>query len=515
MYQVEPVIYRREQKGEVPFVDTMDGNYLSHVLYEAGKRAGTPKMSIGVLGFKHLDDTKRCVESVLRFVGDIDYELILVDNGSQDDNETLEYYQSVPTTRKKIIQVEDPLGRDYGSVFGTRLMYEYASGDIFVFLGNDNIITENALQNMLICLESSPDIGLVTPMSSNAYMLQNPMLRYSTIEEMFAAAKEFNRSDPRKWQERMELATVATAIKREVLIQAGFYGFWTAESDLCHRIRRAGYKTVLLGDTWVCHNHDYSSKKESQGWLDDTDNSKKKMETMRGLTLNRSGGLEQFKDIMVFEHQLISLLNEPASKTPDILAVDVRAGQPLLDVKNKLREYDIFNPTAAAFSTNAKYFTMLSTITDRVFCDRIQFLQEDLEGQQFDIILLGEPVNLYPQPESLLKALLGLLKQEGQLLLKVRNSCDAYMLKRLLGDTSETGGTAGGTGPIDLQMEALKAMAAKYGATKMKMLRRVGNYDPQTVQAITNILINTKAVNNLQEAVENILTVDFLYYLKK
>lgn len=37
MYQVEPIIYRRAQKGEVSFVDTLDGNYLSHLLYEAGK----------------------------------------------------------------------------------------------------------------------------------------------------------------------------------------------------------------------------------------------------------------------------------------------------------------------------------------------------------------------------------------------------------------------------------------------------------------------------------------------
>ena len=145
MYQVEPIIYHRAQKGEVPFVDTLDGNYLSHLLYEAGKKRGVPKMSIGVLGYKHIEDTRRCVESVLRFVGDIDYELILVDNGSHDGDETLNYYQSVPTMKKKIIQVEDPLGTMYGAIFGTRLMYEYAEGDIFLMLGNDNIIAENTL----------------------------------------------------------------------------------------------------------------------------------------------------------------------------------------------------------------------------------------------------------------------------------------------------------------------------------------------------------------------------------
>ena len=89
MYRVEPIIYRREQSGTVEFMSGVDGHTLTHLLYEAGKEKGTPKMSIGVLGYKHIEDTKRCVESVLRFVGDIDYELILMDNGSNDENETL------------------------------------------------------------------------------------------------------------------------------------------------------------------------------------------------------------------------------------------------------------------------------------------------------------------------------------------------------------------------------------------------------------------------------------------
>ena len=507
MYHVEPIIYRRAQKGQVPLIDTQDGNYLSHLLYEAGKREGMPKVSIGVLGYRHIDDTKRCVESILRFVGDVDYELILLDNGSQDNNETLDYFQSVPTMRKKIIQVEEPLGRTYGIFIGLRLMYEYADGDIFVYMANDHIMAENTLQNMIACLDSSPDIGMVTPMSSNVWMLQDPGLQYSNFDEMFAAAKEFNRrSDPRKWQERIEVSMVMSAMKREVLTQCGFFGFGAGESDLCQRIQQAGYKVLLLGDTWSCHNHDYRAK-ESHGWIDNTETGKKTLENLQRLSTAKVGGLEQFGERMVFEHKLISLLEKPITKTPKILAINVTAGQPLMDVRNKLREYSIFNSKSTAFCTNCKYYTYLSTAADQVYCDRIQFLSEDLEGQRFDIIILGEYINLFPDPGHLMKTLMNLLKPNGQLLFKLKNSVDTRVFWSVLGNPVP----AESKKMIVLTLEDIKNLAEKYGACNLKVSQVLGNYPPETIKTVGEILANTKAVKDVQAALQNILTTEYLF----
>lgn len=512
MYRVEPVIYRRAAKGRVGFIDTMDANYLSHVLYEATKKPDRPHVSIGILGYRHIEDTKRCVESVLRFIGDVDFELILMDNGSDDDNETLEYYQSVPTMRKKIIQVEEALGPDYGAVFGTRLLYEYSEGDIFIFCGNDNIITENAIQNIITCLESSPDIGMATSMSDNAWMAQNPGLVYSNADEMFAAAKAFNKSDPRKWKERLIVTpAVATGIKREVLIQTGIYGLWSAEDDLCYKIRRAGYKIILLGDTWVCHNHNYNTKKDSHGWLGNEESGQKRLHHLEQMNKANMGGLNLFDDIMTFEYQLISMLSKPKAARPKLLAINVTAGQALLDMKNKLREYGVFDTQSTAFTTDAKYYTMLATTAGQTLCDRIQFLQEDLEGQKFDMILLGEPVNLFPNPAALLKVLLELLEPDGQLLFKLKNSWDMKMLQGILDGAPKTEGTQ----QMILSPEDIQSLAAQYGASQIKIQRSIGNYLPETVRTIVTILMNTKAVKDIQQAVENIITTDYLFWVEK
>lgn len=58
-------------------------------------RAGH-EVTIIVLAYNRLEKTKRCVEIVLENTAGIDYELALIDNGSNDG--TLEYFKSVDHT---------------------------------------------------------------------------------------------------------------------------------------------------------------------------------------------------------------------------------------------------------------------------------------------------------------------------------------------------------------------------------------------------------------------------------
>ena len=50
-------------------------------------------VSIVIIGYNRLEKTKRCVESVIKYTADFNYELILIDNGSTD--ETTDYFQTV------------------------------------------------------------------------------------------------------------------------------------------------------------------------------------------------------------------------------------------------------------------------------------------------------------------------------------------------------------------------------------------------------------------------------------
>ena len=56
-------------------------------------------VSIVIIGYNRLEKTKRCVESVIKYTADFNYELILIDNGSTD--ETTDYFQTVNYKNKK------------------------------------------------------------------------------------------------------------------------------------------------------------------------------------------------------------------------------------------------------------------------------------------------------------------------------------------------------------------------------------------------------------------------------
>ena len=177
--------------------------------------ADVPGITVLVIAYNRLEKTKRCVSSILKYTSDIPYELLLVDNGSEDG--TLSYFESVPHPQKRIVRITKNLGSQYALNLALRLF----SGRYFVQVTNDVVVTRNWLANLLHCMESDPKIGMVTPGSSNISNLQEIPLVFSSYEEMQREAADYNRSDPKKWEERLRLITVVLVLRRELIDLAG------------------------------------------------------------------------------------------------------------------------------------------------------------------------------------------------------------------------------------------------------------------------------------------------------
>ena len=125
------------------------------------RQAAAAEVSILVVGWNRLEKTKRCVESILRYTEGVDYELILIDSGSEDG--TLDYFRSVQCEKKRVIRITQNLGAPYA--YTTVSLRDL--GDFICIAPNDLIVTENWMKNLLICMKSDPKIGMVTPMTSN------------------------------------------------------------------------------------------------------------------------------------------------------------------------------------------------------------------------------------------------------------------------------------------------------------------------------------------------------------
>lgn len=465
-------------------------------------------VSIIVQAYNRLGKTKTCIECILKYTTDIEYELILLDNGSTDG--TFEYFKSVKHPRKKILRITKNIGHYAPTV------NHYLSGRYLAFVCNDVFVTKNWLTNLLICLKSEDAIGMVVPTISNAFDLQGADVKYKTFNQMQAEAAKYNISDPRRWHERLTLIPVVTVFKREAVDVTGMvdYGFHHDFSDYDHafRFRRAGYKTVLCKDTFVDHNHfRVNFTKEEIAEIE------RSTEAGREDFKKKHFGVDAWDDVNNYEPGMISLVNSKEHKDEseiELLGVDVFCGTPILELKNKLREAHCYNTRLSAFATDPKHWIDLKTIcAGDVIVDRIENLNQYFADERFDYVILGKHVNVYRNHLELLQNLHRRLKPNGHLLIKFRNTNDIVSLFNTLGARIDiTGNTKREKNLIVFQLSVKELLAqlknAGFNLTKVA----VENWPlrDHDLQILKQIIANTSFSAKPGEVFEQALIRNFV-----
>ena len=376
---------------------------------------------IFVLAYGRIEKTKQCVESILKYTTDIDYTLVLYDNGSDDDGETISYFKSIEYKKKYIFRITKNIH------FTSYLLCAVPwYGKYYVNISNDIIVTHNWLKNLITVMESDDRIGMICPVSSNISNLQQVNFEFNTLNEMQIIASKFNQSNSQKWSERLRLINPISIFRVEALLAFGGklpndYGFFHdfGDDDISFQIRRAGYKLVLAGDTWVHHNHDIWNQEDKNPEV-----FRKSIEIGRQNFMEKFQGIDAWEDVNNFWMDITPHIPEPQVKGKKrILGVDVRCGTPILDVKNRLRNFGIFDVELSAFVQSAKYVVDLHTICEgTVACDREEFIADQFLSDYFDYIVIDHPINRYHEPQKILNDLLKLLKPGGLLMVPLLNT---------------------------------------------------------------------------------------------
>lgn len=386
---------------------------------EQMQRPDEAEISIYIVAYNRLEKTKRCVESVLKYTSGFDYELTLIDNGSTDG--TLEYFRTVPYEKKTIIRVTGNVGAGYPQMMLSPENFR----KYICFLANDLIVTPHWMENLLRCMESDPKIGMVNPVSSNVSNLQQVDLSYRSYEEMQRKAERFNVSDSRKWEDRLRLITLGTLYRKELLMMLGWplgdSGFFHdfGDDDMTFKIRRSGYRTVLAGDTWICHDHDYS-----HGEGKDPVQFQQSLEIGRENFREKYYGIDAWQDVNNYLYPYLNGISAAGHVGPvRVLGVDVRCGTPILDVRNWLRRFSVFDTELSAFIQDPKYWLDLKTICrGQVLCDREEFLADAFPEQYFDYVVIDRSINCYHEPQKMINDLFSLCKSGGMVICKLKNA---------------------------------------------------------------------------------------------
>jgi GT2 family glycosyltransferase len=231
-----------------------------------------PLVSILLVNYNGIDVVLDCLRSLQQHLHTVSYEVIVVDNNSQDGSPDL-IAQQFPQVR--LLRLPENLG--FGA--GNNAAAKIARGEFLLLLNTDTQLISDILPSLVGVMKERPEVGIVGP------KLLNPdgSLQLSTAWEIGIRGEYKTLQQHRQYaspkskaaiMQRFEVARevdvvvgAALFIRRAVFDQLnGFdehFFMYCEESDLCQRAREWGWKVLYTPDVALIHVRGHSITKLS------------------------------------------------------------------------------------------------------------------------------------------------------------------------------------------------------------------------------------------------------------
>jgi GT2 family glycosyltransferase len=225
------------------------------------------ELSIIIVNYNSKLLLEQCIDSIRKATGQINTEVIVVDNNSTDGSK--EYLQEKDTELRFIFNKKNT-----GFAKACNQGFKNSSGKYILFLNPDTILTETCLADCISFFETHPDAGAVgvrmldgkgrflkeskrgwpSP-STSFYKLFGPASIFPTSKTF---AKYYQGHLAEKENNPVDVLSGAfMMIKRDVIEKVnGFdedFFMYGEDMDLSIRITRSGYKNYYLGAISVTH----------------------------------------------------------------------------------------------------------------------------------------------------------------------------------------------------------------------------------------------------------------------
>lgn len=373
------------------------------------------KTSIIILTYNKLEYTQKCIESIRKYTPQFGtYEIIVVDNNSTDG--TVDWLRRQKDLR--VIYNKENMGFPKGCNQGI----EISKGNNILLLNNDTIVTHSWLNNLLNCLYSSEAIGAVGPVTNNCSNQQTIEVSYQTEQEMHNFAREYNKPDCGKWEQRLKLVGFCLLIRREIIDKVGllderFSPGNFEDDDLSFRIIQAGYALLLCRDTFIHHYGSVTFKEQPSLYQDLLERNKKVFIEKWGIDPTYS---------LNIRNDIIGLMDLAKDNVINVLEVGCACGGTLLKIKSINKNVQLFgielNEHAAKIAGNFAEVT----------AENIESGYLNYPERFFDYIIFADVLEHLYDPLLVLTQIKKYLKPQGVILASIPNVMHYSVLRNLL-----------------------------------------------------------------------------------
>jgi GT2 family glycosyltransferase len=233
-------------------------------------------LSIIIVNWNTRDLLQRCIADVYANTGSLDYEVIVVDNASQDDSVAL-LRREFP--KVQVIENETNTGFSVANNQGIRI----STGRYCLLLNTDAFVHPGALETMVKFMDENPQAGAGgCRLYNEDGSLQRSCTSFPTLATELWQALWLDRTFPRSrifgrywmtywdFDEDCEVDSVIGAcmiLRRDALDEVGLldegYFMYSEEVDLCFRMKQAGWKVMFTPKATATHIWGGTSKRIS------------------------------------------------------------------------------------------------------------------------------------------------------------------------------------------------------------------------------------------------------------